>query len=242
MRFLSIIGQDLLGEQVRMALSLEHIDARRVLPIARQTAQSVILYDPQGKREIFVDLKDMQEQAYPMDVFEQAAAEADLLALANINYSRPFLQRAKQMGKPVATDVHVISNLDDDYNRDFMQAADILFMSNEGLPCPPEEWARHVLRRYHPEALVIGLGAGGALLALPGGEIERVPACTVRPIVNTIGAGDALFSAFIHGYARTRDPYESLRKAVLFAGYKIGAAGAAGGFLDAESLESLYRG
>ncbi len=241
-RLLAIIGQDLLGEQVRAALARDRIDAGRVLPLTRQTAQSVILYDPQGKREIFVDLKDLQELAYPMDVFEQAAAESDLLALANINYSRPFLHKARQMGKLIATDVHVISNLDDDYNRDFMQAAGILFMSDEGLPCSPEEWARQVLERYHPEVLVIGLGAGGALLALPGGEIERVPARTVRPVVSTIGAGDALFSAFVHNYARTRDPRESLRKAALFAGYKIGSAGAAEGFLDMQSLERLYHG
>ncbi len=241
-RFLAITGQDLLAEQVRMALSLDRIDPRWVLPAARETAQSVILYDPQGRREIFVDLKDMQEQAYPPDLFEQAAQESDLLALANINYSRPFLRRAKQLGKPLATDVHTISSLDDDYNRDFMQAADILFMSDERLPCSPEEWARLVMRRYAPEVLVIGLGAQGALLALrEGGALERVPARSARPVVNTIGAGDALFSAFLHGYARTRDPYESLRKAVLFAGYKIGASGAAEGFLDAESLENLSR-
>ena len=241
-RLLALTGQDLLAEQVRAALALDRIDPSRVLSIARETAQSVILYDPQGKREIFTDLKDMQEQVYPPEVFEEAARGSDLLALSNINYSRPFLPWGRRLGKPVATDVHVIADLDDDYNRDFMRAADILFMSDERLPVSPEEWASRVMRHYAPEVLVIGLGAQGALLALRQGGMQRVPAVSPRPIVSTVGAGDALFSAFLHGFARTRDPYESLRKAVLFAGYKIGARGAAEGFLDAASLEQLYRG
>ncbi len=41
-----------------------------------------------------------------------------------------------------------------------------------------------------------------------------------------------LFSAFLHFYMKGRDPYAALQRAVIFAGYKIGATGAAEGFLD----------
>jgi ribokinase len=74
---------------------------------------------------------------------------------------------------------------------------------------------------------------------LRDGSITHVPAVQTRPIVSTIGAGDALFSAFLHTYAATQDPYLSLRKAVVFASYKIGVAGAAGGFLPAPALDTL---
>ena len=63
---------------------------------------------------------------------------------------------------------------------------------------------------------------------------------TTRPVVNTIGAGDALFSAFLHGYARSRDPYHALKMAIVFASYKIGAASAAEGFLDEAGLDELF--
>jgi ribokinase len=62
-----------------------------------------------------------------------------------------------------------------------------------------------------------------------------------RPVVNTIGAGDALFSAFIHAYAQSYDPYESIRQAILFASYKIGEKGAAEGFLSVQEFEALYK-
>jgi ribokinase len=121
-----------------------------------------------------------------------------------------------------------------------MTAAHILFMSDERLPCSPEEWARRLQNRFGTAVIVIGLGREGALLAVKDDNfMEQVTAVTVRPIVNTIGAGDALFSAFNHVYHQTRDPYEAIKKAVLFAGYKIGTAGAAEGFLNNEKLELL---
>jgi acarbose 7IV-phosphotransferase len=55
-----------------------------------------------------------------------------------------MLKRASILGIPVASDVHAISSIEDDYNRDYMQHADILFMSHEHLPCPPEEWVRQL--------------------------------------------------------------------------------------------------
>jgi ribokinase len=238
-RLLSLIGSDLAGQQVRAALRADGLPGNHVLEAAH-TAQSVILYDHGGQRQIHVDLKDLQERAYPPDVFERALAGCAACALCNINFSRPFLSAARAAGCLVATDVHALADLDDDYNRDFLQAADIVFMSHERLPAAPEAWAEAVLGRYGAEIVVIGLGAEGALLAVRGdGFMGRFPAVQTRPVINTIGAGDALFSAFLHSYARARDPYAALRQARVFASWKIGATGAAEGFLDSAGLEEL---
>lgn len=240
-RLLSLIGRDPLATLVHEALQRDGISGKNVLPLVEETAQSVILYDGEGRRQINVDLKDVQETPYPAARFAQAAAGCSLLVLSNINFSRPFLESARKAGRQVATDVHAISDLNDPYNADFMRAANILFMSHEWLPVSPEDWARRVWDRYPAEVLVIGLGAEGALLAVrKDNVIERLPAARTRPPVNTIGAGDALFAAFLHGYLKTGDPYISLKKAMLFASYKIGAVSAADGFLDEAGLEELY--
>lgn len=238
-RLLSLVGQDLAGRQVRAVLAGAGLAGEGLQP-AEHTAQSVILYDAAGRRQIHVDLKDLQERVYPFEHFQAALAVSEVCVLCNANFSRPFLRPAREAGRLIATDVHALSDLEDAYNRDFMQAADILFMSHERLPAAPEEWARAVLARYRPEIVVIGLGAEGALLAVRGaGFMGRFPAAATRPVVNTIGAGDALFSAFLAGYARTRDPYAALRRAQVFASWKIGVAGAAEGFLDPAGLEQL---
>jgi sugar/nucleoside kinase (ribokinase family) len=240
--FLSIIGDDLAGQQVRHALTDDGIPGEHVLSLMNNTAQSVIVYDGEGHRQIHTDLKDIQEQIYLPDIFAQEMKDCDLLALCNINFSRPFLGLARAAGKTIATDVHTIGDLGDEYNREFMAAADILFMSDEALPVSPRKWANQILQTFGTEIVVIGLGSQGALLSVKVDNFtEIVPAVPTRLIVNTIGAGDALFSAFLHCYLQTRDPYEAIRKAVVFASYKIGEKGAAEGFLDHDGLEKLYQ-
>jgi acarbose 7IV-phosphotransferase len=239
--FLSIVGQDLGAEQVRSALRSDGINSGFVIDTASQTAQSVILYSPDGKRQIFVDLKNLQDLVYPLKLFDEAMPGCDLLALCNINFSRPFLERARLAGKPVATDVHTISKLDDEYNRDYLEVAQIVFMSDEWLPSSPEKWAQSMLNRYPAEIVVIGLGEKGVLMAVREDNfIERFPAVQTRPIINTIGAGDALFSAFLHCYIDSGNPYQAIQKAMLFASYKIGARSASEGFLNQTALERLY--
>jgi acarbose 7IV-phosphotransferase len=236
-RFLSLVGDDLAGNMVLQTAVQAGIPMTDCLRLLGATAQSAVLYDPDGQRQIHVDLKDAQEQAYPPAQFAAALAECELAVLGNINWNRPFLVEARAAGKLVATDVHAIHDLDDDYNRAFMAAADILFMSDERLPVAPETWARQVQARFGTPILVIGLGSQGALLAVSDDNfIERIPAVATRPVVNSVGAGDALFSSFLHVYSRTGDPYTAIRQAVVFASYKIGAAGAAEGFLTASEL------
>ena len=240
-RFLSLVGRDPAGHLVRDSLERDGIAGDLVLPQMEHTAHSVILYDAEGRRQINVDLKDIQKRTYPPALFQEVLAGCELAVLCNVNFSRPFLKLAREAGIPTATDVHTIADLEDEYNRDFMAAADVLFMSDELLPCPPEEWIRLVMERYAPRVAVVGLGARGALLAVRGdGFVGRYPAVCTRPVVNTIGAGDALFSAFVQAYARSGDPYHALERAIIFASYKIGTAGAADGFLDAAGLDALH--
>ena len=241
--FLSLIGEDGVGGLARDAVLAAGVFDTHVLARLEQTPQSVILYDGEGRRQINVDLKDVQEQRYPADVARTALEGCTLAALCNVNFSRPLLKMARAVGVPVATDVHAIADLEDPYDRDFMAGAEVLFMSHERLPCPAEEWARRVHARYGTAVIVVGLGAEGALLHVARKDVlERIPAAHTRPVVNTIGAGDALFSAFVDGFARGLDAREALRRAQLFASYKIGEVGASEGFLDAEGLERLAAG
>jgi acarbose 7IV-phosphotransferase len=239
--FASMVGADFAGDFAKAALKQAGISPQYVVAILEQTPHSVILFDKEGRRQINVDLKDIQERAYPDDLFERGSDGCSLLALCNINFSRSLLPKAKASGRLIATDVHAISSLDDDYNRDFMVAANILFMSDDLLPDPPEEWARKVVSRFGNEIVVIGLGGAGALLSVKRDHfLERVPAHPAPKTTNTIGAGDALFSAFVHFYASSRDPYAAIQKATIFAAHKIAETGAADGFLTEDEVNTIH--
>ncbi|MCB0043993.1 MAG: carbohydrate kinase family protein [Caldilineaceae bacterium] len=239
-RLASIVGPDVAGARIRAAAVTAGLDASGIVDATDATAQSVILYDGAGRRQIHTDLKQVQDAHYPRDRFTRSMQGCRAAALCNINYSRPLLAPAKEAGLLIATDVHTISELDDAYNADFMAAAHILFMSGERLPVPPEAWADAVMARYAPHILVIGLGGNGALLATEE-EIVRTPAVAPASVVSTVGAGDALFSCFLHAYLAGYAPREALRRAVLFAGRKICAPAASDGFLTADELERSAR-
>ncbi len=240
--YLSLVGQDAGQLLVEQALKQSNLKSRFVLDnVLEQTPQSVVIYDSRGQRQIHVDLKDIQERAYPQVLYEQALRDCSMAVLCNINFTRPFLDAAKRLGKTVVTDVHAISDMEDRYNRDYMAAADVLFMSHEALPCSPEDWVRWLIHRYGTDIAVIGLGAEGALLSVrKDGYIGRMPAVYTRDVVNTIGAGDALLSGFVHHYARTHNPYDALKRALVFASYKCGAVSASDGFLTQHELEEWY--
>lgn len=234
----SLIGADDNGTLVRKALAAAGVPDGLALENADATAQSVILYDPDGRRQIHVDLKNIQELQYPAEIAQEVVRKSDLAVLCNINFSRDLIPIAQAAGVPIATDVHALADLDDPYNREFMAAAEILFLSDESLPDPPEAVAKVLLAKYKMKILVIGLGVKGALLALrETGLMKRFPVVYTRPVVNTIGAGDALFSAFLDRYLRWGDPIRALQVAMVFASYKVGEKGAAEGFLTGADLD-----
>lgn len=242
-QLLSLTGQDMQYESVKKALENHQVSTEYILPLLKETPQSVILYDPNGKRQIYTDLKDIQEAVYPENTAMATLKDCDIAVLCNINFSRAYLKPAHDMGKLIATDVHVLKDIHDTYNSDYMRYANILFMSHEGINGRCEEFAVKVVKQYDNDILVIGLGSEGALLYVKKDRfMGRFKAVKTRTIVNTIGAGDSLFSCFLHYYAKTGDPYLAIKHAIVFASWKIGEKGAAQGFLSEDRLEELYQG
>lgn len=240
--FVSLLGNDSAADTALLDLQNYGINTDYIRKDINSTPQSVIIYDPQGKRQIHVDLKDIQESEYNEQAFLSALDDCGLVALCNINFSRKYLKIAKQKGKTIATDVHVLSDINDDYNRDFMAHSDILFLSNENIQGSVEDFVKAIIAEYDNKIIVVGLGAAGAFLYVKENNMMQVlPAVNTREIINTIGAGDALFSCFIYYYNKGDSPFKALQKAILFASYKIGVAGAAQGFLSEAKLEALYR-
>lgn len=239
---LSITGRDIEADNIITTMEEIGVDCKYILKGIENTPRSVILYDDDGKRQIFTDLKDIQEANYPQEPFMEALQQCDVAVLANINFSRPFLEKARELKKPIVSDVHVVSDIHDSYNADFMKYANVIFMSHEKIEGSVEDFAQRVLKEYKNDILVVGMGSEGALLCVREDNfMGRFPAVKTREVVNTVGAGDSLLSSFIHFYFKNYNPYEAIKKAIIFASYKIGEKGAANGFLQEETIEDLYR-
>jgi acarbose 7IV-phosphotransferase len=160
-------------------------------------------------------------------------------ATTEVGFSRPLLSLAKAASGTVAADLQTASEGSKEYDADFLSAAEVVFMSHEKLPVEPKDFVSSIWERSVARIAVVGMGAAGALLGVRGREVCQVPAVQVRPVVNTVGAGDALFSCFLHFYLDGDDPILALRKATVFAAYKIGESGASLGFLPEGELHRL---
>ncbi|MBQ4530828.1 MAG: carbohydrate kinase family protein [Lachnospiraceae bacterium] len=238
---ISYTGKDFEAERIFTELEKNKIGFSKVRKELKETPVSAILYDAQGKRQIYCDLKDIQEKTYVYNEKEQNMDDYDIIVLCNINFNRELLKKAKKSGKIIATDVHVLSNIEDDYNKDFMECADILFLSDEQLPASAEEFILQIKERYPAKIVVIGRGSKGALLYdRERNQVTNLGAVKVGEVVNTVGAGDALFSSFLHFYGKGYEPVEALKRAEVFASAKIRESGAANGFIEEKEVEQLY--
>ena len=130
-RLASLIGRDITANQIKSELQELSIDTKFIKQKLDRTPNSAVLYDNEGKRQIYCDLKNIQETEYEFE--RSMLKDIDLVVACNINFNRPLLRIAKEEGKPIATDVHVLSNIEDEFNCEFMKYADILFLSDENI-------------------------------------------------------------------------------------------------------------
>jgi len=239
----TIVGDDALGHVVNHELKRCDIGAEGVYHTLDATPQSIIIYDSTGRRKIYCDLKNIQDATYPVAFTYLQGGKYDLAVLGNVNFSRRFFEIFKERNIPIATDCHVLKDINSEYDKQFLENANIVFMSNEGIKGNEESFMMQLIDAYNQDIIVISMGDQGAMMYdRIEDKIHRIEAITVRPIVNTIGAGDALFSSFLHFYIQGEEPIDCLKRATYFASYKIGANGGAEGFLSEYELLELITG
>ena len=90
--------------------------------------------------------------------------------------------------------------------------------------------------------MIVGIGDKGVILYTKEDSsiLEYKPVKT-NEVRNTVGAGNAMFSAFLHYYVKTGDAHDAIKNALLFASYKIGFDGASNGFMTEEQIEQWKR-
>lgn len=237
---LSLYAQDPYAQAIVQALNEKQIDHELVAKL-QKNVQSVVLYDDAGARRICLDLKDVQDHDYPLDRVvahhHQRPEKPDLAVVCNTNLARGLINYYRQENITVASDVHALSDCNDDFNQDFISGADILFLSNENFVGKEVEFVNELKEVSPAHLIVVGCGSKGALLfERKSHEYTLIPALENIAVTNTVGAGDALFSAFNFFYFTTKNALQALRLACVFAGHKTTVSGGASGFLSAQEV------
>lgn len=234
----SHVGNDLLGRTIINEAKKAKINTDNIKQTLLQTPNTVVLVDRSQNVQTYCDLKNVQEILSKPEEEKEKIEESNLVILCNSNFNRPLLKLAKDLGKTVATDVHIIGDLYDEFNREFLENSDIVFLSERGLKGKVyEDFLIDLYNIYHNKIIVIGEGRVGAMILDASKRvIYHIDAITLTNVVNTVGSRDALFSSFLHFYLKGYDSLEALKYAEIFTSYKIGVSGSAEGFLTEKEI------
>ena len=129
----TLAGTDPVGLAIRNELRDRRLLGQGVVD-GGATSLGVVLVAPDGRRMGFPYLTTVSAVEYPVEVFRAEAEAADLAVMTNAKFVRPLIRHAEELGVPIAVDAHLISDVDDDYNRPWLEVADIVFCSHEKLP------------------------------------------------------------------------------------------------------------
>lgn len=235
--FLSMIGREESLALVNPRDSYIRLVTDYILSRLQETPTAVVFYDDNRRQQIYEDIKDLRETAYDLRIFEERAKRAEMLVISNANFCRPLLQIGKELRKPIAVNIREYQESKLCYNEDFLKAADILYVSDDHLIDDPYEFVKSLAAKYRPSIIILGQGAGGLVLYDKGKNIiAHYNTVKTHDTVNTAGAGNALFSCFLHFYNETHDSVFAVKNALLFASYKVGFMGTSNGFMTPEQI------
>lgn len=235
--FMTMIGKYELSDSINWHDNEVKLYVDYVLPKLSATPTAVIFCDDKGEQQIFEDTKDIGKVAYDTAIFKDRVERADMVVVSNCNFCRPLLDIAKDAGKKIAVNIHDFREEKFGRNNEFLQAADIIYLSDDHLDCDNYEFVKEIVEKFQPEVVILGEGKKGVLLYSKNEEIfANYKSVKTNEIVNTIGAGNALFSCFLHYYNQTGKAVPAIKNALLFASYKIGFMGTSNGFMTEEQI------
>ena len=263
--FVGAVGEDDFGAAARAALAAEGIDVSHLATVARPTGVALIVVDARAENLIAVA---PGANAAPTAASVAAALEALAVGPGDVVLAsreippeavRAALARARAVGATSVLNPAPADGLDPAT----IALADVLTPNQAELAllaaaagagaavraAAPAEVAPEIetlAQRLLAEgaggrAVVVTLGAAGALVVPADGPAARIPALRVVP-VDTTGAGDAFNGALAAGLAAGLPLTEATRRAVAAAGLSTTRAGARGGMPTTADLASFRGG
>lgn len=196
--YMGYFGTDKNADHVIEALREEHIEMVKCKQIKGENGYSrCTLKD--GDR-VFLDYNEggvRSRHIYDLDQFDlEYLAQFDLVHCGNYCYMESQLPKIKEAGIPLSFDFS--DDSDDEYYEKIAPLVTYAFCSFDGTD---DEVKAHLQKvaAYGPEIVCATRGAKGCML-LSNGMLFEQEAKPIEKVVDTMGAGDSLITAFMVGY------------------------------------------
>jgi sugar/nucleoside kinase (ribokinase family) len=177
------------------------------------------------------------DPAFDRARLESLIPRSDHFVLNILNYCRQLIPAARSAKKPIWCDVHDWDGRND-YHRDFVEAADYLFLSSDKLP----DFRAFMERAVRGKQLVVCThGSRGATALTAEGRWIETPIAPGFAARDTNGAGDAFFSGVLLGHARGEPWERALQLGAIAAGYCVAADELAHPELSEAALDQAWQ-
>ncbi len=237
--FIGHVGDDQMGRWVRAELTGDGIDLTGLGIDPQGTARSVNLMGSDGSRINFYDGRGHRSIAADPALGEKIFAGSRLAMFHLPDWARTLLPVAKRAGAVLACDLQDVRDPDDDYLTDFIEGADILFVSSTH-HLNPAPMLKQLVRRSNGSMVVCGRGGLGVAIATTEGIRVYPPPRVDLPIVDTNGAGDALAVGFLVAHELEGRPVEeAVQRGQLAARWTCAQRASSSDLVTREQLEEL---
>jgi ribokinase len=263
--FVGAVGADDMGREARAALAAEGIDLAGLVETSRPTGVALIVVDPHAENQIAVAPGangDVHAGQVAAALRRLAPGPLDVVLVCR-EIPPDGVRAALELGRDAGAITILNPAPADGADRPTLALADILTPNEielgllvDGRPAAdPEHAARHYLasgggtrprptrggRADREPAVVVTLGAAGALIVRNGAATVSIPSPAVDPL-DTTGAGDAFNGALAAGLADRLDLAEAVGRAVAAAAVSTTRRGARGGMPTSAELEGFLAG
>ncbi len=234
--FVGRVGDDIFGRSLEEEMGRAGVRAHLARDPSVATGKVFVLVDGTGERTMITD-RGASENLSPGDLPDTLLGGGHL-HLSGYTFSggsrretaREALSLARGSGMSVSVDPSSVPLLEDLGSERFLgwtRGADLCFPNlEEGSLLAgtedPERIAKRLLDHY--SAVVLKLGAEGALYAGADGESSRARAAPARA-VDTTGAGDAFCAGFLGAWLTGAPAGEALRRGVELAARAVERVG-----------------
>jgi acarbose 7IV-phosphotransferase len=228
-----VIGEDEYGKRIRETFIRAGVHFIYDCD-AQGTDRHLNLMDSQGQRITIWLTHSTAEPRLDIEQLEPLIASCDVLVLNIINYCRHLIPLAKKYNKKIWCDIHDYDG-QNSYHKDFIEAADMLFMSSDAIP---DYKAFMEAMAQEKEIVVCTHGRNGATALIDGDFYTQ--SIVPYPVADSNGAGDNFFTGYLYGYLQGYAPEKCLQLATVAGGLSATSLEITAPDLSRDKLESEW--
>jgi len=234
--FVGRVGDDVFGDFLAADLREAGVDAHLARDPTLATGKVFVLVDGAGERTMITDrgaVENLDPHDIPASLFESGHLHLVGYTFSGGNRREAAfaaLRLAREARMTVSVDPSAVPMLEDVGPERFLawtRGADLCFPNlEEGSLLAGTEDPDHIAENLldHYLAVVLKLGAEGALYADTEGRGSRVPAARAQ-VTDTTGAGDALCAGFLSAWLAGAAPEAALRRGIGLSARAVGQVG-----------------